>query len=976
MKKAIFLFSLLIIIVSCVQEKSYKTISLKDKNGYAYEEVTNDPFKARIYTLNNGLKVYLSKNTDEPRIQTMIAVKVGAKDDPRDNTGLAHYLEHLMFKGTNNYGTNNWEKEKPLLDSIANLFEAHKKAASDKEKKEIYKQIDAVSQEASNYAISSEYDKMVGAMGGDGINAFTSYDFTAYVNDIPSNELERFFKLEYDRFTNIQLRLFHTELETVYEEFNLYQDNGFFVLTNKLLDGLFAEHPYKIDVIGLPDHLKNPSIKSVLNFQKYYYIPNNMAVMLSGDLDFEESVQIVDKYFGQMKPNPDFQRAKQIVEAPLTASKTLNVSTPDRELIALAYRFENVKSKEALYLKLIASILYNGKSGLIDLNLIQKQKVLQMEASAQNLKDYGFFIFSGAPRENQSLEELGALIQEEIQKLKSGDFDESLLEAIINNKKLEIIQMTDSRYYSCYEFLHSFGNEIDWKDCVSEIDEMAKLTKNDIVTFANEFFKDNYVTVYKHTGENKEKVTVEKPQITPVTINRDDESDFARELLAMKTEPIEPVFIDFKNLIKKETLKDEVDLYYIKNQTNRIYSLNQFVEISNITDKKLALAFKYLPYLGTSRYSPEELKKEMYKLAMDFSTFSSSKRSYISLSGLNETMDRSLELMDELMKDAVVNEEAYVNLVNDIIKERANAKLNKSQILFNGLVNYSKYGKKSYFTDILSEEELRAIKPQELIDIIKKFPSYKHGFFYYGPDANSKVAGVLKKIKSTEKLFDVPPIVDYPELPMDKPVVYFAPYDMVQTEIILLAKDLVFDPALNPYQSMFNAYYGNGWSSIVFQEIREARGLAYSAYAYVANPSRAGKSTYIQAYVGTQADKMTIAIDAFREMLTNMASSEKAFQISKEYVLNNMRSERITKSNIFWTYMYNKDLGIDYDLRKPTYETIQKMELKDIQDYFDKHIKPAKFSVLLIGKKDKIDFKYLNSIAKVEEISLEELFGY
>lgn len=976
MKKTIFLFTLLLLIISCAREKSYKTISLKDKNGYAYEEVANDPFLARIYTLNNGLKVYLSKNTDEPRIQTMIAVKVGSKDDPRDNTGLAHYLEHMMFKGTNHYGTTDWEKEKPILDSIADLYEAHKNAASDKAKNEIYKQIDALSQEASKYAISNEYDKIIGAIGASETNAFTDYDLTAYVNDIPSNELERFFQLEYDRFSNMQLRLFHTELEAVYEEFNLYQDAGYPVVLDKIYSGLFAEHPYKTDVIGLPEHLKNPSMKSVLAYQRYYYVPNNMAVLLSGDLDFEKTVKIIDKYFGQMKPNEELKHAQPVVEAPLTATKTFDVSTPDQEQVAVAYRFGNAKSKDALYLKLIASILYNGKAGLIDLDLLQKQKVLQMYAYAESMKDYGVFLLMGSPRENQTLEEVKALILEEIQKLKAGDFDSDLLEAIINNKKLDLIQMTDTRYYSCYAFLDAFINEKDWKDYVSEIDEMAKITKEDIVAFANDFFKENYVTVYKHTGENKEKVLIAKPAITPVKINRDQESDFAKKLLEEKTEPIQPVFLDFKSAIKKEPLKDGIDFYYTKNLSNQIYSLDQFVDISDVTDKKLALAFLYLPYLGTSRYTPEELKKEMYKLAMDFSPYSSSQRTYLSLFGLNDTMDRSLALMENLINDAVVNQEAYDNLVNDILKQRANDKLNKYQILNNGLVNYAKYGPKSSFTDILSEAELHAIKPQELVDKIKQFASYKHGFFYYGQDSSAKVAEILKKAETPEKLIDVPPRVEYPELAMDKPVVYFTPYDMVQAEIIFLAKDVVFDPELSPYQSMFNAYYGAGMGSVVFQEIREARGLAYSAYAYVSPPSDRGKSNYIQAYVGTQADKMVSAIEAFREMLKQMTSSEKSFELSKEYVLNNMRSDRITKSDIFWTYMFYKDLGIDYDLRKPTFEAIQKMDLKDMQDYFDKHIQPANYSILLIGKKDKIDFKYLNSIAKVEEIPLEALFGY
>jgi len=976
MNKTIYLLCLFLVIISCVQEKARKTISLKDKNGYAYEEVTNDPFRARIYTLDNGLKVYLSKNTDEPRIQTMIAVKVGSKNDPRNNTGLAHYLEHLMFKGTTRFGTINWEKERPLLDSIANLFEARKIAATDEEKKDLYEKIDAVSLEASKYAISNEYEKILGAIGTSDINAFTSYDFTAYVSDIPANELDRFFRLEYERFTDIQFRLFHTELETIYEEYNMQQDYGGSIVWDKIFSGLFSKHPYKTDIIGLPEHLKNPSVKSVEAYQKFYYVPNNMAVLLSGDLDFENTIAIVDKYFGQMKPNNDIKHPEPIIEPPLTSPKIYDVAAPDQERIAVAYRFGNAKSKEALYLKLITSILYNEKAGLIDLDLVQKQKVLQIFASVESLKDYGVFFITATPRGNQTLEDAGALIGEEIRKLKAGEFDAGLPEAIINNKRLEIIQMTDARYYSCYEFLNAFINEKDWKDYVSEIDEMAKISKDDIVAFANRFFGDNYVTVYKRIGENKEKSVVEKSHITPIKINRDDESDFARELLAEKTIPIEPVFIDFDSTIKKEKLKEGVDFYYTRNLSNRIYSLDRFVEISDVTDKKLALAFRYLPYLGTSRYSPEELKTEMYKLAMDFTPYSSSERTYLSISGLNETMDRSLELMEELINDAAVNREAYDNLVNDILKERANDKLNKSRILYDGLVNYAEYGAKSPFTDILSEEELRSVQPQELIDIIKRFASYKHGFFYYGPDSQSDVAGVLKRLKTPAHAIDVPPRTEYPELPMDKPVVYYAPYDMVQTEIVLLAKDTVFDPALFPYQSMFNSYYGTGINSIVFQEIREARGLAYLAYANVSPPSRAGKSNYIQAYVGTQADKMVTATEALKNMLSRMASSDKAFQLSKEYVLNNIRSERITKSDIFWTYLNYKDLGINYDLRKPTFEKIQKLELKDIQDYFDKHIQPARYSVLIIGKKEKIDFTYLNSIAHVEEIPLKTLFGY
>ena len=972
----IFTFSLLLLLVTACTQKGYETISKQDANGYAYQEVSNDPLKARIYTLENGLKVYLSKNTDEPRIQTLIAVMAGSKDEPRDNTGLAHYLEHMMFKGTNNFGTSDWEKEKPLLDSIHALFEAHKAAGTAEERKAIYAQIDAVSQEASQYAIQNEYDKIVGSMGASGTNAFTSYDLTAYVNDIPSNELEKYMKLELDRFSNLQLRLFHTELETVYEEFNMYQDMGNSVMWNQAFGALFAEHPYKTDVIGLPEHLKTPSMNSVMEFHKNYYVPNNMAVCLSGDLDFENAVQVVDKYFGQMKPNENLKHAEPVVEAPLTKSQIREALTPDQERLLIAYRCGGAKSEDAPYLNMISQILYNGKAGLVDLNLIQKQKVLNMVAGMQTLKDYGLFCFIGTPREGQTLEEVAALVQEEINKLKAGDFSDELMEAVINNMKLSLIESADGRYSACNYFMDAFINEMDWQDYISEIDRLSKLKKEDVVAFANKFFQENYVCVYKRTGENKDKVSVEKPTITAVKINRDSESDFAKELMAMKPASIEPVFLDFEKVINHKEVKKGIDFYYTENQNNNIYSLNQYVNISNKTDKMLALAFQYLPYLGTSRLSPEELKMEMYKLAMYFNAYSAGTRSYVSIYGLNETMDRSLALMEEMINNAVVNQEAYNNLVDDILKQRSNQKLNKSVILRNGLVNYAKYGPLSSFTDVLTEEELNAINPQDLIGILKKFASYEHGFFYYGPDSEDKVFKMVSRLQSVDELSPVPAPVKYPELALDKPVVYFADYDMVQAEIMLLAKDKPFTPGDMPQVSMFNSYYGSGMNSIVFQEIREARGLAYSAYAYVSSPPLKDQSRYLQAYVGTQADKMGIALDAFKELLTNMPSSEKAFQISKETELNNIRSQRITKSDIFWTYMSMKDLGINYDYRKPIYEAMQTMELADVQKYFDEHINPAKYSILIVGKKDLIDFNYLKKYAEVKELTLEEVFGY
>jgi Predicted Zn-dependent peptidases len=975
MKKSLLLLSVLFLIAACAQEKGYETVSKKDVNGYSYEEVTNDPCKARIYTLENGLKVYLSKQMDEPRIQTIIAVRAGSKDEPRDNTGLAHYLEHMMFKGSNHFGTMDWEKESVLLDSIHKLFEIHKMAETAEERREIYQQIDAVSQEASKYAISNEYDKLIGAIGASGTNAFTSYDVTAYLNEIPSNEIERFLKLEYDRFSNLQLRLFHTELETVYEEFNMYQDMGRMIMNDKIFGSLFAEHPYNTDVIGLPEHLKTPSMNSVMDFQRYFYVPNNMAICMTGDIDFEKTIQLIDKYFGQAKPNEDLKHPERIVEKPLVGQSVFDVASPDAEMMSVAYRADYpAGSKENLYLDLISSILNNGKAGIIDLDIIQKQKVLSLGGGFNEMKDYGIFSFTGRPREGQSLEEIGGLIQEVIAKLKAGDFSDDLLEAIINNEKLQMMQISDSRFAS-YVFMSTFINEIPWIDFVSRIDLMSKITKQEVVDFANQFFGENYVTVYKRTGENKDKVAVEKPTITPININRDDESEFSKELLAMKSEPIEPVFVDFEKDVQQKEVKSGIDFYYTKNDNTQIYNLSQFIDIPAKSNKKLALAFQYLPYLGTENYTPEELQLEMYKLAMYFGASSQTNRAYVYIAGLDETRDHSFEILQDIMNNAEPNQEAYDNLVADILKRRADNKLNKS-VIRGGLVNYAKHGELSPFTDILTEEELRNTTPEELIDLIKSVSSFKHGYYYYGPKEEQTIIAMVKKANTPETLNDLPERKVYSELPMDKPMVYFVDYDMVQAEITFLAKDGIYNPALAAKESMFDNYYGISMNSVVFQEIREARGLAYSSYAVVTDPSWRGESSYIQGYVGTQTDKIKIAMDAFTDLLRNMKSSERSFAITKETLVNNLRTSRITKEDIFWTYLDMKDKDVPMDQQKRVYEETVAMNLSDLETYFNEHISPANYTILIVGKKSDIDFNYLKQYGEIKELSLEEVFNY
>ena len=366
----------------------FETVQLTDKANYSFETVLNDKNGVRIYTLKNGLKVYLAQNFDAPKIQTYIPVKTGSNNDPSDNTGLAHYLEHMMFKGTSKLGSSNWEKEKPLLDEISDLYEQHK-AETDPEKKEIiYKKIDEVSQEASKFAIANEYDKAISSLGANGTNAHTWLDETVYKNNIPNNELEKWLKIEKERFSDLTLRLFHTELEAVYEEFNRAQDNDARLVNYELMDALFPKHPNgQQTTLGKSEHLKNPSMVAIHKYFDEYYVPNNYAMVLVGDLEFEKTIQLIDQYFGTFKYR-ELPLKKVVAEEPMSKIAERVVKSPSTERLQLAWRTDSYGTKGFRLADLVANILTNsGESGLIDLNINQSQKALRAIAYATPFKN-------------------------------------------------------------------------------------------------------------------------------------------------------------------------------------------------------------------------------------------------------------------------------------------------------------------------------------------------------------------------------------------------------------------------------------------------------------------------------------------------------------------------------------------------------------------------------------------------------------
>ncbi|QIU93881.1 M16 family metallopeptidase [Bacteroides faecium] len=946
---------------------------------YSYETVPYDPLKARIYTLDNGLKVYLTVNKETPRIQTFIAVRVGGKNDPAETTGLAHYFEHLMFKGTDKFGTQDYATEKPLLDAIEQQFEIYRKTTDEAERKAIYHTIDSLSYEASKYAIPNEYDKLMAAIGSTGSNAYTWYDQTVYQEDIPSNQIENWAKIQSDRFENNVIRGFHTELEAVYEEKNMSLTRDNEKVQEAIFSSLFPKHPYGTQtVLGTQENLKNPSITNIKNYYKQWYVPNNMAICMSGDLDPEKTIALIDKYFGRQQPNPELPKLNLPKEEPISQPVVKDVLGPDAESIALAWRFPGASDKDFETLQVVSQVLYNGTAGLIDLNLNQQQKVLNSYGYPMGLADYSVLLLGGLPKQGQTLDEVKDLLLKEINKLRTGDFDDKMLEANINNFKLAQLQSMESNEGRADMFVSSFINGTDWKDEVNAIDRMSKLTKEDIVAFANKYLKENnYAAIYKKQGKDPNEKKMTKPEITPIISNRDVASPFLAEIQESAVQPIEPVFLDFKKDLNQLTAKSDIPILYKQNVTNDLFQLIYVFDMGNNHDKALGTAFDYLEYLGTSDMTPEELKSEFYRLACTFFVSPGNERTYVVLSGLNENMPDAMQLFEKLLADAQVNQEAYISMAGDILKARADEKLNQGKN-FSRLMSYAMYGPDSPTTNLLTEAELTKLNPQELVDRIHNQNSYKHRILYYGPSSSKDLLAIINQHHQVpETLKDIPAGNEYPYLETPATKVLIAPYDAKQIYMAQISNlDKKYDPAIEPVRELYNEYFGGGMNSIVFQEMRETRGLAYSAWAGMMAPSYLKYPYVLRTQIATQNDKMIDAVNTFNDIINNMPESEAAFKLAKDGLINRMRTDRIIKGDIIWSYIDAQDLGQSVDPRIKLYNDVQNMTLKDIADFQKQWVKGRTYVYCILGDKKDLELDKLKTIGPIEELTQKQIFGY
>ncbi len=958
---------------------------------FAYDTVPNDPLHARIYHLDNGLTVYLSRNTIKPEIQTYIIIRAGGQNDPLESTGLAHYQEHIMFKGTSRYGTTDYAKEKPYLDAIDSLYEVYSHTTDEAVRKAIYHEIDSVSYLSSTIAIANEFDKLMSLIGAKWVNAYTSTNRTCYHEVIPAGELTRWAMIESGRFQDLVVRGFHTELETVYEEFNMYSTMDFDKIDQAINNILYSSIPYRQhSVIGTQEHLKNPSLKNIKRFYQTFYRPNNAAICLSGDLDYDHAIEVINTYFGSWQPNDNLQAALDENnallfqrKAGLGVHKDTVIYGNEAPQLWMAWDVPNIHSEEIPVLDMLTKVLYNGHCGLIDLNINQKQKMLWGLAESEQNNDVSTFYLIGQPKTGQSLDNLRKLFLNQIKKLQAGEFSEDLLKAIVANTRREEIEMSDDNNYRAgYVFLNAFVYDLPYEQVIHYSDVLSKVTKEQIVAFANKYLVDNYACVMKQQKSDLAPVTIDKPAITPIEMNRDKSSAFVSELANIEPERLQPEFLDFDKDIQQTTLRKGQKLIYRHNDNNELFYLLFLANRGTATDPVIDVATDLIDYLGTTNYSPEAYEIALYSQAAQVDFYNDETKTTFRASSLQSHFDSTLTLLEEKIFSPIPNNAILRQVIADRTRQHNDNKLDQAAC-FSQLLDAGIYGLENM------QEQITATAPKTLakkdaaaiVEHLKATVPYTSTILYYGP---ASMEEVVAKLNDDSQIVNAYNRNQQPTAPehnktqrIKQPEVWVAPYKANNIYMVQYANPgVTYSPKQEAIVALFNEYFCGSMGSIVFQEMRESRALCYASYAGYELPKFAGDDNIFMTYIITQNDKLKDCVLAFDTICNRLPLSQAAFDQAKTSLLKQIENKRYADFEAISAYLRYTNKGWDHDWNKDIYDEVQRLTLKDLQQFQTQALTNLPYRYLILGDKKQLNRKFLKTLGPVKYLKLKDIFVY
>ena len=929
----------------------------------------DDPMGVTITRLPNGLTVYLSPNKGQPRVSAWIATRAGSKNDPADSTGMAHYLEHMMFKGTPKLGTLDYAKEAPHLEKIRALYEARFKTADSAARAKIDKEIDAEDVAASAYEVPNEISKFYRTIGGRGLNAFTSEEQTVFHVDLPANRLEAWATVESERFQHPVFRIFPTELEAVYEEKNRSLDNASAILSEELEKDLYKSHPYGIPVLGTVAHLKNPSLTKMYEFHDTWYVPNNMAIALSGDFDRAQALEIIRRHFGAWPARP----LPALPKWPLPKPKGVErheVKYEAEEQVAVSWPTVAASDADADALTILDMVMDNSAAGLMNLRLNQALKVKGSGSYPQMRNDAGDWNIWAVPKKDQTLEEAEALLMQTVDALKNGEFDDEDLAAVVTEFEISEKRRLESNEARVSTIIESFVAIEPWERAVGRLERLRRVTKDDVVRVARKYLGEDRVVVYRRNAK-PEIQRMEKPSFTKLDIDASRRSPFLNDVLAIPAPPIEPRWLVSGRDYQAAPVSGG-RLYASKNPYNDLFTLTVREERGRKRERTLCEALDLLSLSGAGPYTADELKKKLYALGTSVSYSCDERTSAVNISGLDRNFWPSLELIAERFDWPNVSSGTLARLIDVDLGAREDEKRDPGAV-HEALGELAQRGRESEVLTRPTNDELKKLDETKLKSLIRDWPTWQRRVAYAGPRSAAEVAKLLEYGRSFKA---TPPREPRRYLKPARTRVLFTHRAMAQAQVGFFAADEVYDPARFVDYQFYSQYMGGGMSSVIFQEVREARALAYSAGGGHSTSADKGDETQAWGFVGCQADKTPEAVELMLKLFRDFPSSTKRFEETAKAVEEGYRTNVLEYGAVPGALMDWEDQGLSGgDPRPARFERAIKYTLPEVET-FAKRLADKPMTVWILGDRDHVGLDRLKTAGDFEEKELDALFPY
>ena len=933
------------------------------------EPVQVDPLDVQIHTLPNGLTVYLSENHEEPRISARIMVRAGAAQDPRDATGMAHYLEHMVAnKGSQRMGTTDYDAEKPHLDRIRELYDELFAATDPAAREALYKQIDEESQLANQYSVPNEIKQLWGLMGGRGYNAFTNHDTTAYIVDMPANRLEHWARIEADRFSTPVFRSFHTEVETVFEEKNRSMDNPSRAMYDAVRGLVFKSHPYGTSVLGDAEHIKNPSVRKTEEFFGRWYVPGNMAIILAGDFDSAVALAIITEHLGQI-PAKEVTAEERVAVTPLNGEERAEIIHHDDEQVEIVWQTVAFGHGDMAALQVMDELLNNRATGLLDRNLNQTQKVRKSGSSPWLGRIAGWQRVWGQPREGQTIEEVEALLHEQIQALKDGAFTEGDIRDIVVNKVAYEQRQVEYNAGRINQMANSFLYGIPWDEYRKQNERLGQVTREQVIEAANRYLAGDRAVVVRRNGQ-PELNPITAPPITELKVDTEAHSELFTEVQALAAPALEPQqLVPGTDYNVSETAAGL--LYVTANPYNDLAMIQLTFRTGRGHDPALCPAMGLWEQAGVGEMDLEAFNRELYGGAATLYASCGQYSTSVTLMGPQDSVARLWPLVEQRLAEPVLTEEDRTKHIEDLIAKRQDD-LTSKRTQNNVLKEYARRGADSSYLEHLADDQLRGLALEELAGRPGALLGQQRVMFYVGNQPADEVQALLVDPAGTYE-----PTPEVPAAVYDQPAatrILLLDFDSLQSDVTVIAAGEVFDAAHLPDYTLLGEYMG-GNAGMVFQEIREARGFAYSAGAYYSRGSKAGDHTALQGILGTQADKTATATALLLEMIRAVPPDPDRHERARDSAAEKQRTERITfRSIAYWAESWRRQ-GLPGDPRAGLLADLQDHTLEEL-DSFAGRFEELPLTIAILGDADGIDMAALEAIAPVTRVTLEQLVSY